>query len=268
LKPPSRESEHITWLPKLESCVHMLLHSALKQMSLHSLTSGTLAPFLQEWTTLHQQESRWKLAPDNPTDGSDHLCTSSNDDLCSERLASSSDRLRRRQPPLQGAASPAAATTSARVDGGCLSAREEVLAPVLLWSEDKTIQERRCDPRGVRRLVRPPVRPVAWEKPWMWQTRARRDRRPCGGRTATPRPSDRRQRRRRAQGHPSQGARHVAADGASDGRPRVAEVRLLRKAGERPSPPNAGGRSGPPASAKGGAPTRLALLPSKNDEHP
>jgi hypothetical protein len=52
----------------------MLLHSALKQMSLHSLTSGTLAPFLQEWTTLHQQESRWKLAPDSPTNGGDHLC--------------------------------------------------------------------------------------------------------------------------------------------------------------------------------------------------
>jgi hypothetical protein len=69
LKPPPRGSEHTTWLPRLKSCVHMLLHSALKQMSLHSLTSGTLAPFLQEWTTLHQQESRWKLAPDSPTNG-------------------------------------------------------------------------------------------------------------------------------------------------------------------------------------------------------
>jgi hypothetical protein len=52
----------------------MLLHSALKQMSLHSLTSGTLAPFLQEWTTLHQQESRWKMAPNIPTNGGDHVC--------------------------------------------------------------------------------------------------------------------------------------------------------------------------------------------------
>jgi hypothetical protein len=51
----------------------MLLHFAIKQMSLHSLTSGTLAPFLQEWTTLHQRESRWKLAPDSPTNGGDHL---------------------------------------------------------------------------------------------------------------------------------------------------------------------------------------------------
>jgi hypothetical protein len=45
-------------------------------------------------------------------------------------------------------------------------------------------------------------------------------------------------------------------------------VRLLRKAGERPSPPNAGGRSGSPAHAEGRAPTQLALLPSTNDEHP
>jgi hypothetical protein len=51
-------------------------------------------------------------------------------------------------------------------------------------------------------------------------------------------------------------------------RPRVAEVRLLRKAGEHPSPPNAGGRSGSPAHAEGRAPTRLALLPSTDDEHP
>jgi hypothetical protein len=45
-------------------------------------------------------------------------------------------------------------------------------------------------------------------------------------------------------------------------------VRLLRKAGERPSPPNAGGRSGSPAHAEGRTPTRLALAPSTDDEHP
>jgi hypothetical protein len=72
----------------------MLLHFALKQMSLHSLTSGILAPFLQEWTTLHQRESHWKLVPDSPTNNDDPLCTSSDNDLCSERLASSSDHLR------------------------------------------------------------------------------------------------------------------------------------------------------------------------------
>jgi hypothetical protein len=49
---------------------------------------------------------------------------------------------------------------------------------------------------------------------------------------------------------------------------RVAEVRLLRKAGEHPSPPNAGGRSGSPAHAEGRTPTRLAFRPSEDDEHP
>jgi hypothetical protein len=52
------------------------------------------------------------------------------------------------------------------------------------------------------------------------------------------------------------------------GRPRVAEVRLLLKAGERPSPPNAGGRNRLPAHAEGRTPTRLAFHPSEDDEHP
>jgi hypothetical protein len=64
----------------------------------------------------------------------------------------------------------------------------------------------------------------------------------------------------------AQGTRRLAVPAV--GRPRVPEVRLLRKAGERPSPPNARGRSGPPAHAEGRAPTRLALLPSADDEHP
>jgi hypothetical protein len=51
---------------------------------------------------------------------------------------------------------PTTAATSAPVDDGCLSMREEVFAPVLLCSEDKTIQECGRHPRGVRRLVRPP----------------------------------------------------------------------------------------------------------------
>jgi hypothetical protein len=82
------------------------------------------------------------------------------------------------------------------------------------------------------------------------------------------RPSGRRQRRRRHQSRPGRGARHATADGATDGRPHVPRVRLPREAGERPSPSNAGGRSGPPARAEGKAPTRLALLPSTDDEHP
>jgi hypothetical protein len=43
---------------------------------------------------LHQQELRRKLAPDSPTNDGDHLCTSSDNDLCSERLTNSSDHLR------------------------------------------------------------------------------------------------------------------------------------------------------------------------------
>jgi hypothetical protein len=66
-------------------------------------------------------------------------------------------------------------------------------------SEDKTIQERRRRPRGVRRLVCPPGAAGAWGKPWMWPTCARRNHHPCGGRAATPRPSGRRQCRRRHQ---------------------------------------------------------------------
>jgi hypothetical protein len=58
-------------------------------------------------------------------------------------------------------------------------------------SEDKTIQEHEHRPRGVRRVVRPPVRPAAREGAWTWPTCERRDRRPCGGRTATPRPGSR-----------------------------------------------------------------------------
>jgi hypothetical protein len=45
-------------------------------------------------------------------------------------------------------------------------------------------------------------------------------------------------------------------------------VRLLRQAGEHPSPPNAEGRSGSPARAEGRAPAWLALAPSTDDEHP
>jgi hypothetical protein len=44
------------------------------QANICSLTSEALAPFLQEWTTLHQQESRWKLAPGSLTSGGGHLC--------------------------------------------------------------------------------------------------------------------------------------------------------------------------------------------------
>jgi hypothetical protein len=181
------------------------------------------------------------------TSGGDHLSTDDSGNLCTGGL------------PVMMAASARAKRSS---------------LPSSYGSEDKTIQECGHHPHGIRCLVQPPpgdvgaVRPATWEKPWMWRTCARRDRRPCGGRTATPRPSSRRQRRRRHQSHLGQGARHAAANGSCGRPPRVAEVRLLRKAGERPSPPNAGERSGSPAHAEGRTPTRLAFHPSEDDEHP
>jgi hypothetical protein len=62
------------------------------------------------------------------------------------------------------------------------------------------------------------------------------------------------------------GTRRLAA--AAVGQPRVPEVCFLRKAGESLSPANTEGRSGLPARAEGGDPTRHALLPSTDDEHP
>jgi hypothetical protein len=112
------------------------------------------------------------------------------------------------------------------------------------------------------------VRPVARETPRMWQTCARRDRRPCGRRIATPRSV--------AGGSAGGGAKAIQAKeldtrqltAPAPGWPRVAEVRLLCKAGEHPSPPIARGRSGSPAHVEGGTPTQLAFHPSEDDEHP
>jgi hypothetical protein len=99
------------------------------------------------------------------------------------------------------------------------------------------------------------------------RTCARRDRRPCDGRTAPPHLV--------AGGSVGGGTKAIQPKRPDTlqlmapvaGRPRVAEVRLLRKAGEHPSP-NAGGRSGSPAHAEGRALTRLTFHPSKDDEHP
>jgi hypothetical protein len=119
--------------------------------------------------------------------GSDHLCTSSDNDLRLGRLDSSSDRPRgerycekvlapvllrgdneaikakesgtRRQMALMP--SPAEATAPARGsltgDDDHLNAHEGVLAPISTnRSEDKTIQERRRHCHDIRRLVQPP----------------------------------------------------------------------------------------------------------------
>jgi hypothetical protein len=105
-------------------------------------------------------------------------------------------------------------------------------------SEDETIPQHEHRPRGVRRVVRPSG--AAGD--------AGRAMDMAGLRTARPSPV------RWTDSHTPTG-QQVA-------------VHLPCKAGGRPSPPNARGRSGSPAHAEGRAPTRLALLPSTNDEHP
>jgi hypothetical protein len=104
--------------------------------------------------------------------------------------------------------------------------------------EDKTIREHGHRPWGVRHVVRPPgAASGAGRAVDMADLR-------------TVRPSPVRW-----------------TDSHTPTRQQVA-VCLLCKAGGRPSPPNAEGRSGSPAHTEGRTPTRLALLPSTDDEHP
>jgi hypothetical protein len=80
-------------------------------------------------------------------------------------------------------------TDATPANGGRPSAHKEVLAPVLAMGV-RTGLSRNADavPAAYDALYDPPVWPAARDGPWMWPTYARRDRRPCGGRTATPRP--------------------------------------------------------------------------------
>jgi hypothetical protein len=100
-------------------------------------------------------------------------------------------------------------------DGGRLTAHEEVLAPALLRSKDKTIEERSCHRRGVRRLVQPLGRRQSSAAGCVGNAMDAADLR-----TARPSPVWWTNSRapfgsgRRRQSHPSQGARHAAADGA------------------------------------------------------
>jgi hypothetical protein len=86
---------------------------------------------------------------------------------------------------------------------GCTIAHEEVFAPVLTTGvrtrPSKNVAATRM---AYDVLYDLPVRLVMRENPWMWPTRARRNRRPCGGRAATLRPSGRRQCRKRHQSRP------------------------------------------------------------------
>ena len=73
---------------------------------------------------------------------------------------------------------------------GCTSVHEKVFAPVLTTeARTRPSKNAAAAPMAYDALYDLPVRPVAREKSWMWPTRAWRDRRPCGGRAATLRPS-------------------------------------------------------------------------------
>jgi hypothetical protein len=81
---------------------------------------------------------------------------------------------------------------TAPANGSRPSAHEEVLTPVLATG-GRTRPSRKTDtaPAAYDMLCDPSVRPAAREGPWTWPTCVRCDRRPCGGRTATPRPGSR-----------------------------------------------------------------------------
>jgi hypothetical protein len=144
-------------------------------------------------------------------------------------------------------------TNTAPANVGRPNAHRLVLTPALA----EAVPEHEYRPRGVRRVVRPSGAADGAERTWTWTARARRDRHPCGGRAATLCPSGRRrhrkQHRKQHQSRSGRGARHTTTDSATDG--------------ERPPPPNTEGRSGPLPTRRRN-PTRLALLPSTDDEHP
>jgi hypothetical protein len=83
-------------------------------------------------------------------------------------------------------------TNAAPANGGRPSAHKEVLTPILATGA-RTRLSKNTEATAVAYdvLCDPPVRPAAREGPWTWPTSVRRDRRPCGGRTATPRPGSR-----------------------------------------------------------------------------
>jgi hypothetical protein len=72
------------------------------------------------------------------------------------------------------------------------SAHRQVLTPILATGARTRLSKNTNTALAAYDvLCDPPVRLAAWEGPWTWPACARRDRRPCGGRTATPRPGSR-----------------------------------------------------------------------------
>jgi hypothetical protein len=152
-------------------------------------------------------------------------------------------------------------TNAAPANGGRPCAHKEVLAPVLATGV-RTRPSRHVDtaPAAYDVLYDPSVWPVARDGSWTWSTCARRDRRPCGGRTATPRP--------RSRWQFTSSARLVNAL-----LPRMLEEEAgrqpMRKAGPQvglPSPP-ARMMNILEAEGRGEATARLALLRHKADGH-
>jgi hypothetical protein len=160
----------------------------------------------------------------------------------SERLTSSSDHL-----CTDG--SPAAAATSA--PSGSL-AKATTSTPSGSPAEATTSAPTTCQRRQLPlcRAASSAVATTSACAPWR---RGPRPRPPTGVRTRPSKPWS---------------WEHNGRQCLRSGRDRVVEVRLLHKAGDRPFPPNAGGRGGSPAHVGGGAMAQLALHHREADEHP
>jgi hypothetical protein len=153
-------------------------------------------------------------------------------------------------------ASPMATTTSAPTTAATCppTPHRQVLTPVLATGTRTGPSQNTSAALAAYDVLPPPPGAAGGAgRTWTWPARARRDRRPCGGRAATLHPSGRRRHRKQHQSRPGRGARHAAAASTTDG--------------ERPSPPITEGRSGPLPTRRW-APTRCTLLPSTDDEHP
>jgi hypothetical protein len=157
--------------------------------------------------------------------------------------------------------SPAAATTSppgSLTSGGDHLCTDGSLAEVA--TSAPTTRQRRRPPllRAARQQRQPPLRRAASPAvattsacaPWR---RGPRPRPPTGLRTRPSKPWS---------------WEHGGRRCLRSGQDRVAEVRLLHKAGDHPFPPNARGRGGSPAHVGGRAAAQLALHHREADEHP
>jgi hypothetical protein len=77
-------------------------------------------------------------------------------------------------------------------NGGRPSVHWQVLTPVLATgARTRLSKNTNTALAAYDMLCDPPMRPAAREGPWTWPACARRDRRPCGGQTTTPRPGSR-----------------------------------------------------------------------------